>query len=197
MNDKTLNVSFTEQELLNCPLRAHTFLNILRTQITAARADLLQAQDRLASLEDLITTAYGILPIQEAELQLARALMDLPGLAYPAASGQSVVAPVLDVEAVSESFRLIELHNVRVVSMVMHPSKYSKFRELMSDMFEVTASPKLIRQGIMGFCWGAVVITLEDCDINTVVLLGEIKSDSEIPYYATITVTGDPQLAVS
>lgn len=115
--------------------------------------------------------------------EVKAALADLREVAPPGTTelNDSFVSVSLLAET---GFPTIESHGFRVEALLMNPRTYIYFRKFGRDVLDIETRMGLLKRGLHGYIWGAMIIMDKSMPENTITFVGEM-GDERVKYIHT------------
>jgi hypothetical protein len=154
------------------------------TQIKERRFDVVQRALNLGKAE-----------VGATEDGFVFALLDAVGQAAAGASlndyvlnvDQTITAPIT-VDAMADGFAGIERHDLTVAYIFVNPRDYVDYRKWTQENIDRETQRKLLKTGVMGYLWGAVILQSRKVTYGTVYILGENEFLGVLPERVPLTV---------
>jgi hypothetical protein len=174
---KPLRITVPTFEIAEMPM-------ISITQIKERRFDVVQRALNLGKAE-----------IGATEDGFIFALLDAVGQAAAGASpddyvlnvDQAITAPIT-VDAMADGFAGIERHDLSVSYVFANPKDYADFRKWTQENIDRETERKLLKTGVMGYLWGAIILQSRKVPYGVLYILAENEFLGVLPERVPLTV---------
>jgi hypothetical protein len=151
------------------------------TQIKMRRYDLIDRAQELARAQIQAAEDVRVFAVLDA---IALFGFDSKGPTNP---DIAVAAPISGA-VLADAFASIEAHDLRVARVFMNAKDYADIRKFGRDILDIETQANLLKSGIMGILWGALIITSRLIPQGTVYITAEPEMFGRMPVQTELTV---------
>lgn len=155
------------------------------TELKAKLADASDTNQILQVLtEAVVSLVETTLPCEDPQMQemavnVEKVKATLKSMREVASPGTTELSgsPVTVTLLAKTGFPLVEAHGFRVEAMLMDPYVYSHFRKFGRDFLDIETRMGLLKRGLHGYIWGAMIIMDKSMPENTITFVGEMSGE--------------------
>jgi len=154
------------------------------TQIKERRFDVVQRSLNLGKAEIGATE-------DEYVFQLLNAVADAAAAAPatdPVLNVDHAVTAPITVDVMADGFSSIERHDLSVAYIFANPRDYVDFRKWTQENIDRESQRKLLKTGVMGYLWGAIILQSRKVDYGHLYILAENEFLGVLPERIPLTV---------
>jgi hypothetical protein len=174
---KPLRVTVPTFEIAEMPM-------ISITQIKERRFDVVQRALNLGKAEVGATEDGFVFALLDAVATAAAGALDTD---YVLNVDQSITAPIT-VDAMADGFAGIERHDLTVAYIFVNPRDYVDFRKWTQENIDRETQRKLLKTGVMGYLWGAIILQSRKVTYGHLYILAENEFLGVLPERVPLTV---------
>jgi hypothetical protein len=154
------------------------------TQIKERRFDVVQRALNLGKAEVGATEDGFIFALLDA---VATAAAGATEDDYVLNVDQAITAPIT-VDAMADGFAGIERHDLTVAYIFVNPRDYVDFRKWTQENIDRETQRKLLKTGVMGYLWGAIILQSRKVTYGNLYILAENEFLGVLPERVPLTV---------
>lgn len=166
------------------------------TQIKERRFDLVGRALNLAKAEVGATEDQYIFGLFDKAGDAANTAVGNTGGSEPTQAEQEnylynadlYITGVIDVASMSDAFAQVERHDLSVAYVFYNPRDYADLRKWTQENIDRETQRKLIKTGVMGYLWGAILLQSRKVSYGTFYVLADAEFLGVIPERVPLTV---------